>query len=465
MGRTTDVRTDFRVFGGCAVRHVVAGMSRWRTWKRIAPIAVVIVAGALVLGAVTGCGKKKAAGNEVKLTLGCWEGPEGLASLTRLLDRYKKQHPNVSIEIQQVPGLQYYQRLKIQVAAGVAPDIMQLAYNELPTFAERNALQPLDELIRQDRFPVEGMFPKLIPALKYKGQFYGLPRGWTTFVLYYNKDMFREAGVPFPHDGWTWDDFLNASRTVTKDTDGDGRLDQFGCDAPAQADGIAYWIWQNGGQMFTPDMKTCLLDTPESIGALQFLSDCQHKYKVFPPPQQALDLGGGGEMFKNGKQAMFMQGRWACQLFRDAKTADGKAIDWDVAELPVNKKKATVLFANCYVLRKNGPNLAEAWKLMQWLTGVEGQKHQAATGRDMPSFVQVAKSPIFLNPEKLPESDSIFLKAAQSALPVDRDPNFDAWGELVNIELAEIFVSHKDVTKSMRQVTPKINAILRGTPR
>jgi multiple sugar transport system substrate-binding protein len=449
--------------GACALSLAIMRpeTARFRGVKRLRRRTIGGLLAALVVCGLAGCGRKQADRAEVKLTLGCWEGPEGLASLTKLLDRYKQQHPNVSIEIQQVPGLQYYQRLKIQIAAGVAPDIMQLAYNELPTFAERNALEPLDGLIARDHFPISGMFPEVVPALKYKGRCYGLPRGWTTFVLYYNKDMFREAGIPFPHDGWTWDDFLSACRKITKDTDGDGKPDRFGCDAPTQADGITTWIWQNGGLMFTPDMKRCLLDSPASIDAMQFLSDCQYKYRVFPSPEQAQDLGGGGEMFKNGKQAMFIQGRWACQLFRDAAYADGRKIDWDVAELPVHKRKATVLFANCYVLRKGGPNLEEAWKLMQWLTGVEGQKRQAATGRDMPSFVSVGNSPIFLNPNQLPEHDGIFLKAAKSALPVDTDPNFDAYGELINAELAEIFIAHKDPSKSMREVTPKINAILR----
>lgn len=419
----------------------------------------------MVACGLAGCERRAANGPEVKLTLGCWEGPEGLASLERLLDRYREQNPNVSIEIQQVPGLQYYQRLKIQLAAGVAPDIMQLAYNELPSFAERGALQPLDDLIRRDGFPISGMFDEIIPALKYEGRFYGLPRGWTTFVLYYNKDMFREAGVPFPHDGWTWDDFLDACRKITKDTDGDGRIDRFGADAPFQWDGIASWIWQNNGRMFTPDMTRCLLDSPESIEALQFLADCQHKYGVFPSPEQAQDLGGGSEMFRNGRQAMFIQGRWASQAFRGAKYPDGRTIDWDVAEVPVHKRKATVLFANCYVLRRDGPNLEEAWKLMQWLTGVEGQKHQAATGRDMPSFVEVARSPIFLDPDNPPENDGIFLEAARTARPLEIDPSLDAWGELVNVEINEIFIVRKDVGKAMREVTPRVNAILEGSPR
>ena len=395
----------------------------------------------------------------MRLVLACWEGPEGLASLTRLLDRYKAAHPNVDIEIQQVPGSQYYQRVKIQFAAGVAPDIMQLAYNQLPTFAARNTLHPLDDLIERDGFPVDEMFAELLPALKFRGQFYGLPRGWTTFVLYYNRDMFDQAGVPYPREGWTWDDFLAASKKIAADRNGDGKPDQFACDAPLQSDGIAFWIWQNGGRLFTPDMSRCLLDQPAALGAVQFLADCQYKHRVFPSPEQAQDLGGGGEMFRAGRQAMFIQGRWGCQSFRGATYPDGRPLNWDVGPVPMKKQAATVLFANCYVLRKDGPNLEEAWKLMQWLCGKEGQKHQAATGRDMPSFVSVAESPVFLDPNTPPENDREFLRAARYARPLEVDPNTGAFEELARSELTQIFTARKDVAESMRALTRRVNAI------
>lgn len=425
-------------------------------------LVLIVVIGGMTVISLPGCGKKSAANQkQVHLTLACWEGPEGLASLTKLLDRYKKMHPNVSIEIQQVPGSQYYQRLQIQFAAGVAPDIMQLAYDHLPAFAAKGTLQPLNKLIERDRFPIKQMFPELFPALKYNGQFYGLPRGWTTFVLYYNKDMFKKAGIQFPYEGWTWDEFLADAKKLTLDTDGDGKNDQFACDAPVQLDGIAFWIWQNGGRMFSPDMKQCWMNRPEAIETLQFLQDCEYKYHVFPTPAESQDQGGGSEMFRQGKQAMFIQGRWACLYFRDAAYPDGKKIDWDVAPVPMKKKQATVLFANCYVLRKDGPNLEEAWKLMQWLTGVEGQKHQSKTGRDMPSFISVANSKDFLDPNYLPEHDKVFLDVTKYSHPLEIDPQLGAWSDPLVMEVQQIFLAHKDVRKAMDSAVPKVDKVLR----
>ncbi len=206
-------------------------------------------------------------------------------------------------------------------------------------------------------------------------------------------------------------------------------------------------------------MKKCLLDSPEAIEAVQFLQDCQYKYKVFPSPDQAQDLGGGSDMFRNGRQAMFIQGRWGSLFFRTAKGMDGKPLDWDVGPVPMRKQKATVLFANTYVLRRDGPNLEEAWKLMQFLTGPEGQRHQARTGRDMPSFVSVANSPDFLDPNYPPDNDRQFLTAAEYARPLELNPNSSAIGELMRAEIVQMFTAKKDVAKTLRSAARRIDKL------
>ncbi|MGQ9456396.1 MAG: hypothetical protein ACUVRS_00290 [Armatimonadota bacterium] len=149
-------------------------------------------------------------------------------------------------------------------------------------------------------------------------------------------------------------------------------------------------------------------------------------------------------------------------VFRGATHPDGRKTDWDVAPLPMRKTKATVLFANCYVLRRNGPNLEEAWKLVKWLTGYEGQRHQARTVRDMPSFVKIANSPDFLDPVNPPEHDRVFLDVARYARPLEVDANTGSVNELLTNEIVQIFTAQKDVREAMQSVTRAINRIQQG---
>jgi len=94
---------------------------------------------------------------------------------------------------------------------------------------------------------------------------------------------------------------------------------------------------------------------------------------------------------------------------------------------------------------------------MRWLTGIEGQRHQARTGRDMPSFVEVANSADFLDPVNPPEHDRVFLDAAQYARPLEVDANTGANAEIIANEIAQIFTARKDVRRAMRSIVPVID--------
>jgi hypothetical protein len=96
---------------------------------------------------------------------------------------------------------------------------------------------------------------------------------------------------------------------------------------------------------------------------------------------------------------------------------------------------------------------------MKWLTGYEGQKHQARTGRDMPSFVRVANSPDFLDPANPPEHDRVFLDVAKYARPLEVDANTGTVNELITNEIMQIFTAHKDVRRAMRSLASTINRI------
>ena len=401
---------------------------------------------------LSGCGRREQVrGNHVTLTLSCWEGPQGLEALNQRIGLFRKRHPNVQVEIQQTPGSQYYSKLLIQFAGGNPPDIMQLAYDQLPRFAAKGTLAPLDDLIRDDRFPLHAMFPELLPALRYKGITYGLPRGWTTFVMFYNKDRFRAAGVPFPRAGWTWDEFL----AVCKRLQAKAGRHEFAFSTETQLDSVAPWLWSNGGDYYDTGRTHTLLDRPEAIESFEFLQDLVVKHHVAPLPSQAQDFGGPSEMFLIGKQAMTVGARVACMAFRPA------TFEWDIVPLPVKRKPATVLFCNCYVLRRNGPHLNEAWELMQFLCGPEGQAFQASTGRDMPSFRSVAYSPVFVDPKNPPEHDKVFLNVVPQARPLPVDVYSAEINELITTKIRLILTGQEQVRPALDEIAPKVNKLLK----
>ena len=141
----------------------------------------------------------------------------------------------------------------------------------------------------------------------------------------YNKSLFDKERLPYPNDGWTWDDFLKAAQELTKRKN--GRTVQFGALIPSYYD-VMNVVRTFGGDIFNRELTSCILDSPETRSALQFLSDLQNRYKVVPTPGQ---LGknrsrAGIQMFMTGRLAMFVAPAFALGALRDIKD-----FEWDVA--------------------------------------------------------------------------------------------------------------------------------------
>ena len=181
-----------------------------------------------------------------------------------------------------------------------------------------------------------------------------IPQNLSSLVVYYNRDLFRGAGVPEPRDGWTWDDFLRAARALTRDIDGDGRIDQYGVGTEVSIFRVAPFIWQNGGDLVdNPQAPTRLaLDTPAAREAIQWFVDLQVKHRA-APDAVAEKAESSESRFLNGRLAMFLNSRRGVPTYR---TVTG--FDWDVAPLPMAKRRAGILHADAYCIPKSATNKA-----------------------------------------------------------------------------------------------------------
>jgi len=108
---------------------------------------------------------------------------------------------------------------------------------------------------------VSDYYPDIISTAQQDGHLYGLPWIAQPVVVFYNKALFDAAKLEYPKAGWTWDDFLAAAKALTKDTDGDGKTDQWGFSANGWPPPHIF-IWQAGGEVISEDLKTSPIDSP-----------------------------------------------------------------------------------------------------------------------------------------------------------------------------------------------------------
>jgi multiple sugar transport system permease protein len=327
----------------------------------------------------------------VTLTYMGWGNPQEANISRSLLAAFEKSHPNIRVKY--ILATDFDSKLRTMMAGDMAPDVFYMAVENLPVYAGKNTLLNLDPYIKASKFDTSDFFPQLLDGFRYNGHIYGLPKDFTTDIVYYNKDLFDRDNVPYPKAGWTWDDLLEKAKRLTHDFDGDGRIDQFGVQYLGGTRHTYSWFRQAGARMFTPDDKQFAMNSPEGLRALQFLHDLDYKHHVALTASAAAGRDAQAE-FSNGRLAMFAgYGRWLVPRFREMNK-----FRWDVVVLPKDKEQATVIATVAYSVAAKSKHPQEAWELVKFLTGPQGQALNSELGLAIPALKSVAYGPAFLNP-------------------------------------------------------------------
>ncbi|MCW5861129.1 MAG: extracellular solute-binding protein, partial [Caldilineales bacterium] len=145
----------------------------------------------------------------VVLRVGTGDSGEGLNPHQQIISQFEAANPDILVQLEAVAGNDYYARLLTQVAAGAAPDLMQIGDDAVPQFVDAGALVPLDSyLTGSDPLDLGIYLPNLVKPGEYQGKQYMLPKDFSPLAVYYNKKLFDQYKVPYPKDGWTWEDLL-----------------------------------------------------------------------------------------------------------------------------------------------------------------------------------------------------------------------------------------------------------------
>jgi multiple sugar transport system substrate-binding protein len=388
-----------------------------------------------------------------EISLQAFGEPAEIKVIEDLVAGFKEVHPDVKINIIAVPSQgDHMSKLSAAFAAGNPPELWLLNYRRYGQFAARDVIEPAGVLLQKSQVLKEDMFyPQPLEAFRYKGVLQCIPQNISSLVVYYNKDLFTQYNVPFPTRDWTWDDFLNTAKALTKDTNGDGTNDIHGLGVPPQIIRVAPFVWQNGGEIVDdPDKPTqfTLMEGP-AREAVDFFMNLQLVHKVVPTEaeEKAEDMES---RFMNGRLAMFMASRVATPQFRQIK-----GFEWDVAWLPRNKQRASILHSDAYCISKQVSQEKKdiAWAFVEYSQGPVGQARVARLGRTVPSLKQVAESPVFLEPTEPPANSRVFLDAIPEMRLV---PILSTWPRIENManaELEEAFYGNIAVDEALAKLT------------
>jgi fructooligosaccharide transport system substrate-binding protein len=296
-----------------------------------------------------------------KVSLRFWMAadPALEASMDELLKGFMKANPSVTVQRDAFPFNEYHQKITTASAAGDAPDVFWMDVRTAAFAAQGSLLVLTKYLTPQNKGDL--IDSGLIEPV-WKGQVYGVPMHELTEGLFVNRAMFDEAGIKIPQkleDAWTWDEFVNIARRVTKRT-GD-RTDVWGFGVLRH---LSDWpmlpvIVQNNGAVLSPDLKkaTGFLNGPATVEAMKWYQDLFTRHRVI-----AVDPIPDG--FPTGRIAMF-QAPSTYRAFLDRRFPDFK-----YAVVPMFKNKRCAVTAggwNVSIAAKT-KNPDVAWSLTDYLT-------------------------------------------------------------------------------------------------
>jgi multiple sugar transport system substrate-binding protein len=338
---------------------------------------------------VTATPTERPEGAKIVLRVGTGDSGEGLTPHFKIIEQFEAANPDIQVQLEPVGSGDYYARILTQIAAGDPPDLLQIGDDAVPMFVDRGAFVPLDDFIGSETYPLDTSIylPGVLEPGRWNDAQYLLPKDFSPLAVYYNKKLFDEAGVPYPVDGWTWDEFLATAQQLTE-TDAAGNTVQWGVQLPAAwTTGFEYWVAAGGGKLISDDGAafTGFMDSPEVQQAVQFYADLYNVHKVAPLPADMNSFGGGNSEFDNGTAAMRIFGRWP-----QGGMKENPNIDLGVVGMPVGGARANVLFWGGFGISALSENQEAAWRFLRFYTGKEG----AEVWKDwaLPTVKEVADS-------------------------------------------------------------------------
>ena len=352
------------------------------------------------VGLLGGCGRSGNAGSVGvekiggKTVVDFWNGftgPDG-KTMEKMVKQFQAENPDILVRMQIIPWGTYYDKLTLSLAYGGAPEVFIMHAARLPEFASFNTLQPIDSLFAQAQPPLAAKQFAPVPwrATFYKGRQLAMPLDVHPLGLYYNAKLFKQAGIVDAQGRArpprTLAEFLDAARRITKDTNKDGRPDQWGFVFTNQRSNWLAIAGQFGGGILSPDLQRGVMDSPANRQSLQLMHDFIYKHKIAPRPEGV----DAWLAFRQGKVGMAMEG-----IYMVSSLEDQKRLEFAGAPVPQFGPKGAVWGGSHLLCQPAGISSQASqasWRLMRFLSD---SSLSWAEGGQVPARLDVQRSAQF----------------------------------------------------------------------
>lgn len=381
--------------------------------------------------------------------------------IDKAIAKFEHTHPGVTVHY--YSGIRkddYSEWFSRKLLAGEEPDIFMVLGTDFNQFASMGVMKNLETFIEEDAdFEPEKYFTSAFVSGQYESVQYALPYETVPTLMFVNKTLLTQEGIDMPEENWTWDDFYEICKKVTRDTDGDGVLDQFGSYNYDWMDALC----SNGGGVFNTKGTEAALTDSRVVEAVKYVRSIN-------------DLYGGEKLTQedfNGGRVAFMPLTFA--EYRTYKTYPYKIrkyanFQWDCVTMPAGKQGGNISQVDSLLMGISANTKEEklAWEFLKLLTYDEESQMNIfydSQGASVLKEVTESQQMEQVVQEDMEEGDTVINGKLLGRVIEEGhvEPQFKKYEQAMSLtdsEINKILEEEKDVDSNLKILQRTINGYL-----
>ena len=381
--------------------------------------------------------------------------------IDQAIDRFEAEHPGVKIHY--YSGIRkddYSEWFSRKLLAGKEPDVFMVLGTDFNQFSSMGVMKNLELLMEKDPdFDEEKYFSSSLRSGQYGEIQYALPYETVPSLMFVNKTLLAKEGIAMPNPDWTWDTMYSICQKTTKDLDGDGVLDQFGCYNFGWQDAV----YSNGGEIFTSDGKESNFTGEKVVEAIQFVRRLNDLYQGQKVTQEDFNAGN----------VVFMPLTFA--EYRTYKTYPYKIkrytnFQWDCITMPAGYQGGNLSQVDSLLIGISSHTKHEqlAWEFLKLLTydeEIQTEIFRSSQGASVLKAVTESKEMESIVQEDMEESDTVISGSLLGRIIEEGriEPQFKRYEQalaLADSEIGQILENDETIDSSLKILQRTVNSYL-----
>ena len=336
------------------------------------------------------------------------------------------------------------------LSAKTAPDLFYMDTFWAQSLIKAGQVEPLDRYLSASKIlKKDHIIPSLLDAFVYEGKVYGIPKDFNTLAVFYNKDLFDLAGVPYPDENDTWDTLESKLKKVSS-LDG-----VYGLTLQPEFARMGQFAYAGGFEPFDKNGKTDLSHPGLKAAFEWYTGLAKSRAGVMPAD---LGQGWGGGAFATEQVAACLEGAWVIGVLKDEAPNLNYGATF-IPKAPSTGKRGNFIFSVAWGINKDSKNKQAAFKVLEQLTSPEVQQWILERGLALPSRAALADNPYFKQHTPESEANYIVFKGASDGvvMPFSFREYGGRWMDPINEALRSVMSGEYTAAQGLKEAQARID--------